>query len=74
MTITNWDPVSEDEDTLSSNCVYINGTDGLWYLAECENKMNYLCKASEGKNFADHFLDCDIEEIMPLHLQALQPL
>ena len=50
MTITNWDPVSVDEDTLSSNCVYINGTDGLWYLADCDNKMSYLCKASEGKN------------------------
>ena len=49
MTITNWDPVSVGEDSISSSCVYMNGTDGLWYLADCDRKMNYVCKASTGK-------------------------
>ena len=28
------------------SCAHLNGTDGLWYLADCHEEKNYICKAS----------------------------
>ena len=47
MTISNWN-VGMSEDDAAESCAFINGTDGLWYLADCKDRMNYVCKVSPG--------------------------
>ena len=52
--LQNW--VAKPVDPEGNFCVYLNGTDGMWYLTDCSDKRFYTCKVSNGNNIGSHLM------------------
>ena len=48
LNLHNW--AAKTFDLTRQHCAYINGTDGKWYLTECDTFKQYVCKVSSGTN------------------------
>ena len=52
--LQNW--VAKPVDPERNFCVYLNGTDGMWYLTDCSDQRFYTCKVSNGNNIMSSHL------------------
>ena len=43
MTFHNW---AAQDPNQNLECVFMNGTDGKWYMDGCDKQMTYFCKAA----------------------------
>ena len=63
MKMHNWAAQSVGQD--GNFCVSLNGNDGKWYLQDCNIKLPYMCKVTNGKR----------ERMLPAHaLRVLDDL
>ena len=52
--LQNW--VAKPVDPERNFCVYLNGTDGMWYLTDCSDQRFYTCKVSNGNIMSSHLM------------------